>query len=40
MITISGFSPACRRYLMLAAHGWEEDQRWKLALAATLIKDA
>jgi hypothetical protein len=33
------FRPACRRYLMMAAHGWEEDQRWKLALAATLIKE-
>ena len=33
------FRPVCRRYLMVAAHGCEEDQRWKLALAATLIKE-
>ena len=32
---LPGFSPACRRYSMMAAHEWEEDQRWTLARAAT-----
>jgi hypothetical protein len=40
MITISGFRPAGRRYSMMAAHGWKEDQRWTLTRAATMTSNA
>jgi len=41
MITVSsGFRPTYIRYPIMTAYGWDEDQRWMLALAATLIKDA
>jgi hypothetical protein len=37
---LTGFRPACIRYLIMAVYRWDEDQRWTLAQAATLIRDA
>jgi hypothetical protein len=35
------FSPACRRYSMMAAHGWDEDQRgrWPGSLRKRVMLD-